>query len=115
MKADELIESIKSNNLVRLTQIPGIGRKTAERLVVDLRDKMTQLSQEQVADQVGARSESIHVASEDSVRGDALSALLNLGYQRSAAEKAIDAALGEGGDITVESILRRGLKKLARV
>ena len=83
--------------------------------VVDLRDKMTQLSQEQVADQVGARSESIHVASEDSVRGDALSALLNLGYQRSAAEKAIDAALGEGGDITVESILRRGLKKLARV
>ena len=44
-----------------------------------------------------------------------LSALLNLGYQRSAAEKAIDAALGEGGDITVESILRRSLKKLARV
>ena len=115
MKPDDLIESIKSNNLARLTQIPGIGRKTAERLVVDLRDKMTQLSQEQVADQVGARSESIHVASEDSVRGDALSALLNLGYQRSAAEKAIDAALGEGGDITVESILRRGLKKLARV
>ena len=115
MKPDDLIESIKSNNLARLTQIPGIGRKTAERLVVDLRDKMTQLSQEQVAEQVGARSETVHVSSEDSVRGDALSALLNLGYQRSAAEKAIDAALGEGGDITVESILRRGLKKLARV
>jgi Holliday junction resolvasome RuvABC DNA-binding subunit len=49
------------------------------------------------------------------VRGDSLSALLNLGYQRSAAEKAIDAALNEGGDITVESVLRRGLKKLARV
>ena len=115
MKADELIESIKSNNLARLTQIPGIGRKTAERLVVDLRDKMIQLSQAQVAEATGVRPETTYVSSEDSVRADALSALLNLGYQRSGAEKAIDAALAEGGDITVESILRRALKKLARV
>ena len=115
MKADELIESIKSNNLARLTQIPGIGRKTAERLVVDLRDKMIQLSQAQVAAETGVRPETTYVSSEDSVRADALSALLNLGYQRSGAEKAIDAALVEGGDITVESILRRALKKLARV
>lgn len=115
MKADELIESIKSNNLARLTQIPGIGRKTAERLVVDLRDKMIQLSQAQVAEETGAKPETTYVSSEDTVRADALSALLNLGYQRSSAEKAIDAALGEGGDITVESILRRTLKKLARV
>ena len=115
MKAEELIESIKSNNLARLTQIPGVGRKTAERLVVDLRDKMIQLSQSQVAEETGTKPESVYVSSEDSVRADALSALLNLGYQRSAAEKAIDAALGEGGDVTVESILRRGLKKLARV
>jgi Holliday junction DNA helicase RuvA len=115
MKADELIESIKSNNLARLTQIPGIGRKTAERLVVDLRDKMIQISQSQVAEQTGVKPEMAHVSSEDAARADALSALLNLGYQRSAAEKAIDAALSEGGDITVESILRRTLKKLARV
>jgi Holliday junction DNA helicase RuvA len=115
MKADELIESIKSNNLARLTQIPGIGRKTAERLVVDLRDKMIQLSQAQVAEQTGVKTETPYISSEDSVRGDALSALLNLGYQRSAAEKSIDAALNEGGEITVESILRRSLKKLARV
>ena len=115
MKSEELIESIKSNNLARLTQIPGIGRKTAERLVVDLRDKMIQLSQTQVAEQTGARPETTAVSSEDTVRGDALSALWNLGYQRSAAEKAIDAALNEGGDITVETILRRSLKKLARV
>src|SRR5689334_1621822 len=115
MKADELIESIKSNNLARLTQIPGVGRKTAERLVVDLRDKMIQLSQEQVAVDAGTKAETTYVSSEDTVRGDALSALLNLGYQRSAAEKSIDAALNEGGEITVESILRRSLKKLARV
>ena len=115
MKADELIESIKSNNLARLTQIPGVGRKTAERLVVDLRDKMIQLSQSQVAEETGTKPESVYVSSEDTVRADALSALLNLGYQRSGAEKAIDAAVGEGGDVTVESILRRSLKKLARV
>ena len=115
MKAEELIESIKSNNLARLTQIPGIGRKTAERLVVDLRDKMIQLSQSQVAEETGVRPETTYVSSEDSVRADALSALLNLGYQRSGSEKAIDAALAEGGDVTVESILRRSLKKLARV
>jgi len=115
MKADELIESIKSNNLARLTQIPGVGRKTAERLVVDLRDKMIQLSQAQVAEETGVRPETAYVSSEDTVRADALSALLNLGYQRSGAEKAIDAALVEGGDVTVESILRRSLKKLARV
>jgi Holliday junction DNA helicase RuvA len=115
MKTEELIESIKSNNLARLTQIPGVGRKTAERLVVDLRDKMIQLSQSQVAEETGARPETVYVSSEDAVRADALSALLNLGYQRSGAEKAIDGALGEGGDVTVESILRRSLKKLARV
>jgi len=115
MKAEELIESIKSNNLARLTQIPGVGRKTAERLVVDLRDKMIQLSQSQVAEETGVRPETTYVSSEDTARADALSALLNLGYQRSGAEKAIDAALAEGGDVTVESILRRSLKKLARV
>jgi holliday junction DNA helicase RuvA len=115
MKTDELIDSIKSNNLVKLTQIPGVGRKTAERLVVDLREKMTMMSATQVEDQAGVKPDAAHRPPEDTVRADALSALLNLGYQRSGAEKAIDAALGEGGDITVESVLRRSLKKLARV
>lgn len=115
MKTDELIEAIKSNNLARLTQIPGIGRKTAERLVVDLRDKMIQLSQAQVAEATGVKPETTYASSDDNVRADALSALVNLGYQRSPAEKAIDAALAEGGDVTVESVLRRSLKKLARV
>jgi len=115
MKADELIESIKSNNLVKLTQIPGVGRKTAERLVVDLREKMTMLSATHGEEQGGVKPDISHLPPEDSVRADALSALLNLGYQRSGAEKSIDAALNEGGDITVESVLRRSLKKLARV
>ncbi len=114
MSADELIASIRTNNLARLTLIPGIGRKTAERLIMELREKVAELSSAQLEEELGAKPEAGN-QTEDTVRSDALSALLNLGYQRSAAEKAIDAALGEGGDVTVESILRRSLKKLARV
>jgi len=114
MSADELIASIRTNNLARLTLIPGIGRKTAERLIMELREKVAELSSAQLEEELGAKPEGTE-PTEDTVRSDALSALLNLGYQRSAAEKAIDAALAEGGELTVESILRRGLKKLARV
>jgi len=115
MSADEMIASIRTNNLARLTLIPGIGRKTAERLVVELREKVAAMSSAELEEQLGAPAEVKGEATEDSVRADALSALLNLGYQRSAAEKAIDSALVEGGDITVESVLRRSLRKLARV
>ncbi|HKP84009.1 MAG TPA: Holliday junction branch migration protein RuvA [Pyrinomonadaceae bacterium] len=114
MTADEMIASIRTNNLARLTLIPGIGRKTAERLIMELREKVAELSSAQLEEELGAKPEAGE-PTEDAVRADALSALLNLGYQRSSAEKAIDAALVEGGDITVESILRRALKKLARV
>ena len=115
MSADELIASIKTNNLARLTLIPGVGRKTAERLIVDLREKMTALAAAQIEEQAGAKPSAVSASPEDNVRSDALSALLNLGYQRSSAEKAIDAALSEGGEMTVESVLRRGLRKLARI
>ena len=115
MNADELIASIRTNNLARLTLIPGVGRKTAERLIMELREKVAELSSAQLEEEFGAKPEASAEATEDTVRADALSALLNLGYQRSGAEKAIDGAIGEGGDITVESILRRSLKKLARV
>ena len=114
MTADEMIASIRTNNLARLTLIPGVGRKTAERLIMELREKVAELSSAQLEEELGAKPEAAELT-EDTVRADALSALLNLGYQRSGAEKAIDGALGEGGDITVESILRRALKKLARV
>lgn len=115
MSADELVASIRTNNLARLTLIPGVGRKTAERLVVELREKVAEMSSVELEEEFGAPKEVKGEITEDSVRADALSALLNLGYQRSSAEKAIDSALGEGGDLTVESVLRRGLRKLARV
>ncbi|MGB9181077.1 MAG: Holliday junction branch migration protein RuvA [Pyrinomonadaceae bacterium] len=112
MSADEIIASIRTNNLARLTSIPGVGKKTAERLVIELRDKMAALSspalEEEFAAQTGA------AATEDAMRDDALSALLNFGYQKAAAEKAITAAIQEGGELSVEAILRRALRSLSR-
>jgi Holliday junction DNA helicase RuvA len=114
MSADEMIASIRTNNLARLTLIPGVGRKTAERLVVELREKVAALSSPELEEELGAKPEVREVPTEEGVRADALSALLNLGYQRTGAEKAIDSALSEGGDLSVESVLRRSLRKLAR-
>ncbi len=113
MSADEMITSIRNNNLAKLTLIPGVGRKTAERLVMELRDKVASLSAG-VDEELGARSDAAAVPTEDSMRADALSALLNLGYQRNAAEKAVTASLSEDGEVSVESILRSSLRKLAK-
>lgn len=115
MSADEMIASIRTNNLARLTLIPGVGRKTAERLVMELRDKVAALSSAELEEELGGvPAGGAGISTEDSMHSDVLSALLNLGYQRGAAEKAVTAALDEGGDISVEVILRRSLKKLAK-
>jgi Holliday junction DNA helicase RuvA len=114
MSADEIIASIRTNNLARLTLIPGVGRKTAERLVVELRDKVASLSSAALEEEFGGEAGVPTAPTEEAVRSDALSALINLGYQKSAAEKAITAALADGGDVSVESILRRSLRRLAK-
>ena len=115
MNADEIIGAIRTNNLARLTSIPGVGKKTAERLVIELRDKITALSSPALEEEFAAQNgKDGALASEDAVREDALSALLNLGYQKASAEKAIAGALQEGGDLSVQVILRRCLRTLAR-
>jgi Holliday junction DNA helicase RuvA len=79
MPADEMTGAIRRNDLARLTKIPGIGRKTAERMVLELRDKLPPLGTDQV-----------HVVpSLSATQEDVLSALENLGYQRVTAEKAL--------------------------
>ncbi|HEX3144371.1 MAG TPA: Holliday junction branch migration protein RuvA [Pyrinomonadaceae bacterium] len=115
MNADEIIASIRTNNLVRLVAIPGVGRKTAERLVVDLRDKIAALSSPALEEEFAAKAVAAgELASTESMRDDAMSALANLGYQRAAAEKAVKNAIDEGGDLSVEVILRRSLRSLAK-
>jgi Holliday junction DNA helicase RuvA len=113
MSADEIITAIRTNNLARLTSIPGLGKKTAERLVIELRDKMTKLSSPELEEQLAARASGT-APSGDDVREDALSALVNLGYQRAAAEKAVTHAMQEGGDLSVELLLRRALRTLSK-
>jgi holliday junction DNA helicase RuvA len=115
MNADEMIASIRTNNLVRLVAIPGVGRKTAERLVVDLRDKIAALSSPALEEEFAAKAATAGgPVTEDSMRNDAMSALANLGYQKAAAEKAVTAAIAEGGELSVEVILRRTLRLLAK-
>lgn len=115
MSADEIIASIRTNNLARLTSIPGVGKKTAERLVIELRDKIAALSSPALEDEFATRDGAGNKpVSEDAMRDDALSALVNLGYQKASAEKAITTAMHEGGDLSVEVILRRSLRLLAK-
>jgi Holliday junction DNA helicase RuvA len=115
MNADEMIASIRTNNLVRLVAVPGVGRKTAERLVVDLREKMAALSSPALEEEFAAKEASTGApTTEDSMRSDAISALANLGYQKAAAEKAVKTAIDEGGDLSVELILRRSLRSLSK-
>lgn len=107
LEPQELVRAIRSNDLGRLTAIPGVGRKTAERLVVDLKDRLAQ-------EEVGG-GPTAPVAPADSIREDVLSALANLGYQRATAEKAADRVLGRDGEpAAFEQTLRDVLKELAR-
>lgn len=108
MSADEIVKSIRSNDLARLTSIPGVGRKTAERLVVELRDKVGELAMA-----AGAASGGAPLPAEGLFE-DALSALVNLGYQRSAAERALQKAAQEGTEASVQKLLRRSLQILAK-
>jgi len=111
MSADEIISAIRQNNLARLNSIPGVGKKTAERLVIELRDKIAKLSG-LVAEEM--KAEGIPQSSGDTIFDDALSALTNLGYQRNAAEKALKQAMQEGTEMSVQKLLRRSLQLLAK-
>jgi Holliday junction DNA helicase RuvA len=111
MSADEIIGAIRQNNLARLNSIPGVGKKTAERLVIELRDKIAKLS---AVSSEEMKSEGIPQLSGDDVYDDAISALVNLGYQRNAAEKALQMAMKEGTEMSVQKLLRRSLQLLAK-
>lgn len=113
MSADEIVTAIRQSNYARITSIPGVGRKTAERLVIELRDKMAALSGPAPEEQVGAGGPTA-AQSEDALREDTLAALLQLGFPKPAAEKAITGAMQEGGDLSVEVILRRSLRTLSK-
>lgn len=110
MPAGELINAITNNDLVRLTSIPGVGRKTAERVVVELRDKLATISLEARAAELAAREVE---PGEPSVRDDTIAALMALGYPKAIAERAVSFALREQGEPTIEAVLKRALRRLS--
>jgi Holliday junction DNA helicase RuvA len=102
----ELIKAIRQQDVARLTAIPGVGKKTAERIGLELKDRLPAL--------VAAGQVPIEEAPEDQLRADLLSALLNLGYQRAIAEKAIEKTLTGSKDSGFEQALREVLKSLMK-
>jgi Holliday junction DNA helicase RuvA len=104
MVADEMVGAIRGNDIVRLTRIPGIGKKTAERMVLELRDKLLPAGVGEVS--------AMPVVS--AMEEDVLSALVNLGYQRAAAERALASVARNGKDGSFEVMFREALAALAR-
>jgi Holliday junction DNA helicase RuvA len=104
MAADEMVGAIRSNDVARLTRIPGIGKKTAERMVLELRDKLPVQ---------GAEDMKVAPAMSE-VEGDVLSALVNLGYQRATAERAVAAVTKNGKGAAFETTFREALGVLSK-
>ena len=110
MPAIELIPAIRNNDFMKLTAIPGVGRKTAERVVVELRDKLAAVSFDE--SEYGAASQAF--ATEVDVKDDTVAALMALGYPKPQAERAVSSAIREDGERTIEAVLKRSLKRLSR-
>ncbi|QPJ60380.1 MAG: Holliday junction branch migration protein RuvA [Candidatus Nitronauta litoralis] len=100
----ELWAAVSSNDVARLSAIPGVGKKTAERLALELRDKL--------AAPVGQQGEAAPVSS-NPMRDDALSALINLGYKKPDAEKALDRLNEKGTTDSIETLIRDSLNLLS--
>src|SRR5450432_2408902 len=105
MSVEELVPAIRGNDLGRLTKIPGVGRKTAERMVVELKDKL---------DAVTVEAERPAASSPAGVEADVVSALVNLGYEARTAEKAVEEARKESGAANFEKLLRAALQALSQ-
>jgi Holliday junction DNA helicase RuvA len=107
IEPQELVRAVERGDVARLTAIPGVGKKTSERMVLELKDR---LPQAHLSAAVGG-----DVAGDSPVlRGDVLSALVNLGYHRPLAEKAVDAALKATPDGSFERTLKQALRELAK-
>ena len=104
----ERVGAGQRGNVARLTAIPGIGKKTAERIVLELRDRLQHL------DAAAAAGAAASPTPADRLREDLVSALVNLGYHRPQAEKSVESALTSQPDLAFDQALRRVLKDLIR-
>ena len=104
MTVEEVVPAIRASDLVRLTRIPGVGRKTAERIVVELKDKI---------EGVVVETAKPAPASAVGIEADVVSALVNLGYDGRAAETAVSEAKRDAGTADFEKLLRAALQSLS--
>jgi Holliday junction DNA helicase RuvA len=104
MSVDDLVPAVRTGDLARLTRIPGVGRKTAERMVVELRDKLAAME---------GPEDARHPVTTTGTSGDVVSALLNLGYEQRTAEQAVERAKKDGAMETFEDLLRATLQQLS--
>jgi Holliday junction DNA helicase RuvA len=102
MPADAMVAAIRGNDVARLTRIPGIGKKTAERMVLELRDKLTAFAETPAAVASGGIDE------------DVISALLNLGYQRPVAERALASVKNGAKSENFDVLFRGALAQLSK-
>ncbi|HEX7777756.1 MAG TPA: Holliday junction branch migration protein RuvA [Vicinamibacterales bacterium] len=100
----DLIRAVKGSDIARLTRIPGVGKKTSERIVVELRDRLPTVEEPAASDTVSDAGD---------VRDNVLSALVNLGYQRASVEKTVDSVLRRIESREFEPLLREVLKSLS--
>jgi holliday junction DNA helicase RuvA len=108
MSVDELVPAIRQSDLARLTRIPGVGKKTAERIVVELRDKLAAMKV--------SEPERAEPTERTALEADVVSALLNLGYDRRTAEQAVEEAQRDGAAKdrgSFEALLRATLQQLS--
>jgi Holliday junction DNA helicase RuvA len=105
IEAPDLVSAIRQSDLARLTRIPGVGKKTAERIVIELRDRLPESAALPAGD--------VPVPG-GVLRDDVLSALLNLGYQRQTVEKTVDALLRKTVAPEFEPLLRDVLREMSR-
>jgi Holliday junction DNA helicase RuvA len=108
LETRDLVAAVQRADVARLTTIPGVGRKTAERIVLELKDRLAQLAAPVAGAALPASSEP------ERIRADLLSALQNLGYHRPQAENAVDAVRASSPDAAFETALRMALRELAR-
>ncbi len=103
LPADELIQAVMGADVVRLNGIPGVGKKTAERIVLEMRDKVVGLA--------SAEDEAAVAGASGSLQRDVVSALVNLGYSKPVAEKAVTQVLNDDPTDQFETLLRKTLRK----
>lgn len=111
LSAEELIQAIRGENLAKLVAIPGVGKKTAERMLVELKDKVGALASPEMEEMLKAGAAA---SNGEAMRDDLISALVNLGYQKAGAEKAVLGVLKETPGASFEMALKQSLRKLAK-